>query len=581
MVTGIRIESLVGKDDLVTRLARWHHDEFGHLYDALVWNAELAAAELAAMAAGTTSDATWVALDCAASDGEALVGSVSLIASDDLAGFEHLTPWLASLYVAERARGRGLGAALVETALAEAAARGADHVHLFTAGQERYYLERGWRTIAHVAVAGREAAVMRRATSPRAARRTVCSRWCSDPDTRGAYSYLRVGGRPAHRDVLAGPILPGLWLAGEATSRAFPGTIHGAWFSGERAADDVLAGEPTDVLVVGAGVAGLAAARRLVDAGRRVVVVEAKDRPGGRIATDTSLGAALPLGGAWLHGDVGHPLAPLVTSQPHDWERPVVFVVGHGRLGADERAAADAATVRVMAALAAAPPQLTAAEVLATALATEEALAPPVRATVETWITAEIESLYAAPLTDFPASGAFESFMLPGDNRLITSSLATAVDTLAAGLDVRLGHRIAALRRDGERWSTDTGLDAGAVIVTIPIGAWRAATVDIDPPLPPPVRDAIDHLGAGPVTKLFATYDEQWWPTDELAITVAGGAPVVLAVDVTALAGTPALCWFAVGDAARAIEGMSDDERCELVDRAARDCGLTTWDVPR
>ncbi|MEI8147154.1 MAG: FAD-dependent oxidoreductase, partial [Alphaproteobacteria bacterium] len=42
-----------------------------------------------------------------------------------------------------------------------------------------------------------------------------------------------------------------------------------------------------DVVVVGAGVAGLAAARKLVAAGRRVQVIEAKDRVGGRCHTVT------------------------------------------------------------------------------------------------------------------------------------------------------------------------------------------------------------------------------------------------------------------------------------------------------
>lgn len=66
--------------------------------------------------------------------------------------------------------------------------------------------------------------------------------------------------------------------------------------------------ESTDVVVVGAGFAGLVAARELDHAGADVVVVEARDRIGGRTWTDTRLGHRLEIGGTWVH-----------WSQPHTW----------------------------------------------------------------------------------------------------------------------------------------------------------------------------------------------------------------------------------------------------------------------
>ncbi|GAB3398685.1 flavin monoamine oxidase family protein [Schumannella luteola] len=56
-----------------------------------------------------------------------------------------------------------------------------------------------------------------------------------------------------------------------------------------------------DAIVIGAGFAGLTAARELSAAGRRVLVLEARDRTGGRTWTERRLGHDLELGGTWVH----------------------------------------------------------------------------------------------------------------------------------------------------------------------------------------------------------------------------------------------------------------------------------------
>jgi len=65
--------------------------------------------------------------------------------------------------------------------------------------------------------------------------------WVNDPFARGAYSYVRPGGRQVHEQ-LAEPIAATLFFAGEATDAEYPATVAGAIQSGERAAREILAG---------------------------------------------------------------------------------------------------------------------------------------------------------------------------------------------------------------------------------------------------------------------------------------------------------------------------------------------------
>ena len=70
-----------------------------------------------------------------------------------------------------------------------------------------------------------------------------------------------------------------------------------------------------EVIVVGAGAAGVAAARGLAALGVRVAVLEARDRVGGRLVTVSLRGHAVDLGGHWLHAGPINPLVRLGTQR--------------------------------------------------------------------------------------------------------------------------------------------------------------------------------------------------------------------------------------------------------------------------
>ena len=79
--------------------------------------------------------------------------------------------------------------------------------------------------------------------------------------------------------------------------------------------------ETRRVIVVGAGLAGLGAARALRDRGIEVVVLEARDRIGGRVHTTAG---GVDLGAHWIHGSEGNPL----TNLARQLGVPTVFVGG-------------------------------------------------------------------------------------------------------------------------------------------------------------------------------------------------------------------------------------------------------------
>jgi monoamine oxidase len=258
-----------------------------------------------------------------------------------------------------------------------------------------------------------------------------------------------------------------------------------------------------DVLIIGAGCAGIAAARELAARGRSCVLLEGGSRVGGRAFTDTaSLGIPFDHGASWLHQADDNPLTPLARALgleliDHDAMRDRrLFAAGRLADAAGRRdfaAAEDVFWTSIEAAAHDGAPDRPASEA-----------APrggPWDATVAHWEGAQIcaAELSRMSLHDFAATA------LDGPNLITPGGIGGLVARLAAGLPVRLGARVDRLRW-GPRGVTAEGafgaLSARAGIVTVSTGVLATQGIAFDPPLPVRTCEAIHALPLGLLTKI-------------------------------------------------------------------------------
>ena len=103
-----------------------------------------------------------------------------------------------------------------------------------------------------------------------------------------------------------------------------------------------------------------------------------------------------------------------------------------------------------------------------------------------------------------------------GDHVVVTNGFDRMVQGLAAYLEVLVEREVAQIEyhKDGVRVHTrggGEGIEADAVLITVPLGVLKAKTISFDPPLPPWKRQAIERLGFGPIEKIVLLFDKRFW----------------------------------------------------------------------
>lgn len=258
----------------------------------------------------------------------------------------------------------------------------------------------------------------------------------------------------------------------------------------------------TDVVIIGAGMAGLAAAQALKDRGIDAVVLEAKDRIGGRMWTESeSVGAPFDRGAAWLHNAPNNPLMPITEKLGFTTVADTAPSKAFDGVGDPDALAAhfDTRVERIDRALSQAPFDVAASRVVD--------LDDP-------WDAIAADTFahlsHGVDLTDMSTRDYQTIFPEHGD-RYVREGFGRVVGAFGHGARVRLDTPVQTVQ-----WSDDgVKVSAGGktycadkVLFTASVGVLAKGHIAFDPPLPPWKADAIDQIAMGRFEKIALRFNK-------------------------------------------------------------------------
>jgi monoamine oxidase len=288
----------------------------------------------------------------------------------------------------------------------------------------------------------------------------------------------------------------------------------GALIGGLRVAWGATAASP-DVLVIGAGGAGISAAKELLKSGISVLVLEARDRIGGRAFTDTSLGVAWDRGCSWLHASNVNPWVPYARQNGFeltvDQMLPGIYD-GAKRLSPAERGGLFAAAGRMQRDLSNAGRR--GLNISAAAALSKETLTDP-------WYPMAEDSNTSWEGTEPENYSALDTYQFvdDGDNFFIPRGYGMLLAHYAKDVAVRLGSPVSRIRWNARGVTAD--IRAGAVtarvaIVALPSPIVASGAVNFAPSLPAEVLQAHHDLPLGLMNKVALKFKRNVFPSDRM-----------------------------------------------------------------
>ena len=364
----------------------------------------------------------------------------------------------------------------------------------------------------------------------------------------------------------------------KASLRASAGALLVGW-SRELSATGASQAQPQklDVIIVGAGIAGLAAARRLKSQGASVLILEARNRIGGRVWTDQSIsGVPLDLGASWVQGINGNPIAALarnfnLRTLPTDFDNLALYDSSGRRFSNSEVERIDKNYQRMVQSLdrLREAMQNQGQDDISLQAGIDRVLVRRIvsdkeRTELNYAVHAVIEEEYATNASDLSLFNWDQDQEFRGQSVIFPRGYGQITDALARGMDIRLNQRVNRIEYGKQEVKIETDqntLTAKRVIVTLPLGVLQRGVITFSPALPEAKIKAIGRLGMGVLNKIFLRFPRVFWPKDRDTFGVVSERKSEWAewVDYYKYTGQPVLLGLNSGKHARDLEALTDD----------------------
>jgi monoamine oxidase len=261
-----------------------------------------------------------------------------------------------------------------------------------------------------------------------------------------------------------------------------------------------------DVVIIGAGAAGLGAARKLIKAGHSVLIVEAADRVGGRAWTQSySFGVPVDMGCSWISGAKKNRFTKMArkadfTLVDHTDVPTALFIDGR-RATKEEMDAYEAAGNKVEKAMTKAGKKghdLPGSDVIPQDL--------PLMGAAKAWMGPMDYGM------DYEDISTLDDYLSANDqpSYIVAEGLGTLVATLATDLPIALNTTVSRIDSTGQGVNVETNagtITARACIVTVSTGVLAAGAIKFDPPLSTAKQTAIHDLPMGLLVKVPLLFD--------------------------------------------------------------------------